>query len=107
MCTTAAYGETTYVTGYTCPPYCAATSDDTPINEGVAACPSWWTGRQLQIDFPDGSRIVTCHDTYASWLSPRVDVFWWSLADCYSHTGYFNVTPLEAVIGFREPPLAP
>ena len=86
-----ASATTILVTGYSCPPYCGLTASGNVVGPGSAACPSYWRGQTITIDFPDGPKTVTCDDAYATYLSSRIDVFWSTLDDCYSHTGWFPV----------------
>lgn len=77
-----AEGGTIFVTGYV---EVGTTADGTPTGPGVAACPPGWMGRTLAIE---GVGTVVCHDAYASWLSPRVDVWLPTVEACYAVTGY-------------------
>ena len=75
-----------WVTGYTCPPYCAPTADGTPVGPGSAACPPQWAfGTRVLIE---GVGMVTCNDIYADYLTTRIDVFEPDDNACYAITGY-------------------
>lgn len=75
-----------FVTGYTCPPYCAPTADGMPVGPGSAACPpSWPFGTEVAID---GVGLVRCDDIYDSTLTERIDVFELTEDDCYQITGW-------------------
>src|SRR5690242_20072263 len=78
-----------YVTGYAEP---GITADGTPVGPDVAACPPDWPfGTVVSVQFEDGPRIVICHDRYATFLSPRVDVWWPTASACFTHTGVYAV----------------
>ena len=78
-----------YVTGYAEP---GITADGTPVGPDVAACPPDWPfGTVVSVQFEDGPRTVVCHDRYAAFLSPRVDVWWPTASACFTHTGVYPV----------------
>jgi 3D (Asp-Asp-Asp) domain-containing protein len=65
------------------------TADGTPTGPGTAACPpSLPFGTVLEVE--DVGRVV-CHDTYAPYLSDRLDIFVPSVADAYALTGPHRV----------------
>jgi 3D (Asp-Asp-Asp) domain-containing protein len=84
--TLTAGGSSIWVTGYTCPPYCAPTADGTPVGPGSAACPpNWAFGTRVLIE---GVGLVTCNDLYEDDLSTRIDVFEPDDDACYQITGW-------------------
>lgn len=79
-----------YITGYAEP---GATADGTPVGPNVAACPPDWAfGTVVRVQLADGPHTIVCHDRYSALLSPRIDLWWPTPADCFAHTGYFPVT---------------
>ena len=80
----AAHASSTLVTGYTIQ---GRTASGVWTQSGVAAC-SWWIrlGTAIHID---GLGFYRCWDRYASWLSPRVDVWVPTVRQAYALTGYY------------------
>lgn len=85
-----------YVTGYTCDPthgqpYCGRMSDGMTVYLGAAACPNSMMHHMGTVHFQDQDLLIVCRDTYAAYLSQRVDVWWPTIPDCYAHTGVFPI----------------
>jgi 3D (Asp-Asp-Asp) domain-containing protein len=74
------------VTGFT---EVGPTASGVMSGPGVAACPpDIRFGTQLAIE---DVGVVTCLDSYAPYLSRRIDVWQPTVADCYAITGLHSV----------------
>lgn len=79
-----------FVTGYA---QAGVTASGVHTHAGTAACPPDVAfGTRLAIE---GIGQVVCEDAYAPWLSPRVDVYFPTVAECYAITGPHAVRVLS------------